>query len=97
MWAVLLVLQNAAHTVTARARNTKGKAGLWYNGVASIFSNGVWFASQFFIVNMLINVKDKPAQFATTLAFYIVFTAGGSVAAQCIAQRFEAKRGFEHG
>jgi peptide/nickel transport system permease protein len=56
IWGILLILQNAAHTATSRARNSKGSIGLWYNGIASIFSNGVWFASQFFIVNMLINV-----------------------------------------
>lgn len=97
IWAVLLVLQNAAHTVTSRARNTKGKAGIYYNGVASIFSNGVWFASQFFIVNMLINVKDKPAQFVITLAFYVLFTAGGSIAAHWFFMKWERKRGLEHG
>lgn len=96
-WGILLIAQNAAHTATSRARNTKGAKGLWYNGVASIFSNGVWFASQFFIVNMLINVKDKPAAFATTLAFYITLTALGSVGAHWLAMKFEAKRGLEHG
>lgn len=97
IWAVLLVLQNAAQTVTSRARNTKGQAGLWYNGIASMFSNGVWFTSQLFIVNMLINVKGKPAAFAAMLAFYIAFTASGSVVAHWISMKFERKRGFEHG
>jgi hypothetical protein len=96
-WGVLLILQNAAHTATSRARNSKGARGLWYNGIASIFSNGVWFASQFFIVNMLINVKDKPVAFATTLAFYVVLTAFGSVASHWTMMRFEKKRGIEHG
>ena len=97
IWGLLLLLQNAAHTATSRARNTKGAAGLWYNGVASLFSNGVWFASQFFIVNMLINVKDKPVAFAATCAFYVVLTMSGSVAAQWYLQKAEAKRGLEHG
>jgi hypothetical protein len=97
VWGVLLIAQNAAHTATSRARNSKGSKGLWYNGIASVFSNGVWFASQFFIVNMLVNVKDKPAAFATTLMFYIVLTVLGSVGAQWLAQRFEARKGIEHG
>lgn len=97
VWGILLILQNAAHTATSRARNSKGTKGLWYNAIASFFSNGVWFASQFFIVNMLINVKDKPLAFATTLLFYVVLTMFGSVASQYVMQRFEAKKGIEHG
>lgn len=97
IWGVLLILQNAAHTATSRARNSKGSIGLWYNGIASIFSNGVWFASQFFIVNMLINVKDNHAKFALVLVFYIILTAFGSVASQYIMTKFENKKGIEHG
>lgn len=94
LWGVLLFLQNAAHTATSRSRNTKS---LWYTGIASIFSNGIWFASQFFIVNMLIAVKDKPAAFLTTLIFYIVLTAAGSVASHCYLMKFEARRGIDKG
>jgi hypothetical protein len=97
IWGFLLILQNAAHTATSRARNSKGARGLWYNGVASIFSNGVWFASQFFIVNMLINVKDKPVQFAWTCLFYVVLTMTGSVASHWYMMRWEQKRGIQHG
>lgn len=97
IWGVLLVLQQAAHTATSRARNSKGARGLWYNGIASVFSNGVWFSSQFFIVNMLIGVKDQPAKFIAVLCFYVVFCVFGSVAAQWYLQREEAKRGIEHG
>lgn len=95
IWGVLLILQNAAHTATSRARNSKGARGLWYNGIASLFSNGIWFASQFFIVNMLINVKDKPAQFAATCLFYVMLTMFGSVASQWYLMKVEAKRGIE--
>lgn len=94
IWGILLFLQNAAHTATSRSRNTKN---LWYTGIASVFSNGIWFASQFYIVNMLITVKDKPAAFVTTLIFYIALTAFGSVASHCYLMRFEAKRGIEKG
>ena len=97
IWGILLILQNAAHTATSRARNSKGAKGLWYNGVASVFSNGVWFASQFFIVNMLINVKDKPMAFTFTLIFYVILTMFGSVMSQYIMQKWETKKGIEHG
>jgi hypothetical protein len=95
IWGVLLILQNAAQTATSRARNSKGIRGLWYNGIASVFSNGIWFASQFFIVNMLINVKDKPTQFAATCLFYVLLTMFGSVASQWYLMKAEAKRGIE--
>lgn len=95
IWGLLLILQQASHTATSRARNSKGARGLWYNGVASVFSNGVWFASQFFIVNMLISVKDKPLQFAATLVFYVAFAVTGSVAAQWYLMKEEEKRGIE--
>lgn len=93
IWGVLLILQNASHTATSRARNSKGTRGLWYNGIASTFSNSIWFASQFFIVNMLINVKDKPAAFALTCLFYVVLTATGSVAAQWYLMKTEDRMG----
>lgn len=94
IWGILLFLQNAAHTATSRSRNTKN---LWYTGIASIFSNGIWFASQFYIVNVLIAVKDNPHAFITTLIFYIVLTAAGSVASHAYLMRFENKRGIEKG
>lgn len=97
IWGILLVLQNAAHTATSRARNSKGAKGLWYNGIASIFSNGVWFASQFYIVNMLVNVKDNHSKFVLVLIFYIILTAFGSVMSHHIMQKYESKKGIEHG
>lgn len=95
IWGVLLVLQNASHTATSRARNSKGARGLWYNAIASTFSNGIWFASQFFIVNVLVGVSGKPVAFTGALMFYIVLTAFGSVAAQWYLMTAETKRGIE--
>jgi len=39
VWAVLLVLQNAAFTMTSRARNSGSDA---YHALAAVFSNGFW-------------------------------------------------------
>lgn len=103
IWGVLLILQNASHTATSRARNTKGVRGLWYNGIASIFSNGIWIVSQAFIVNMLLGAtsawqqRGEWGQFVLTVLFYIALTMFGSVAAQWYLMREEAKRGLEHG
>lgn len=98
IWGLLLVLQNASHTATSRARNSKGAKGLWYNGIASIFSNGVWFASQFFIVNMLIAAKETGWQFfVTVLFFYVTLTAAGSVGMHWYMMKWEKTKGIEHG
>jgi hypothetical protein len=94
IWGVLLFLQNAAHTATSRSRNSKS---LWYTGIASVFSNGIWLASQFYIVNMLIQVKDDPAAFTRVLIFYIVLTVAGSTASHWYLMRWENRRGIEKG
>lgn len=94
IWGVLLFLQNAAHTATSRSRNSKS---LWYTAIASVFSNGIWLASQFYIVNQLIRVKGDPQRFALVLVFYVALTATGSVASQHFLMRMEARRGIERG
>lgn len=60
IWGVLLVLQNAASCASSRAKNSQS---LWYNGTVSVFSNGIWFASQYFIVDKLIAVKSDHTLF----------------------------------
>lgn len=92
IWAVLLVGQNASHTWTSRARNSKN---LRYNLTASIFSNGIWFCSQFFIVNALIRSVSHPLLFVFTLVFYVVFTATGSVVMQAVLLRWERKNNVQ--
>lgn len=94
IWGVLLFLQNAAHTATSRSRNSKS---LMYTGIASVFSNGIWFASQFYIVNQLIKVKDNAPAFIATLVFYIILTVAGSVASHWYMMRFEARHLIEKG
>ncbi len=95
VWGVLLFLQNAAHTATSRSRNSKS---LWYTGIASIFSNGIWFLSQFYIVSMLVKAKDETWQFfASVLVFYVALTALGSVMSHCYLMKFENRRGIEKG
>ena|SRR6266498_3042073 len=93
LWACLLIGQQIGQTWTARARNTKS---LSYNAIASVFSNGVWFASQFFIVKSLIAAHEA-FRFALVLAFYVFFTVTGSVSAHWYLMRFERNRHVERG
>lgn len=78
LWGALLFAQNASHTATTRAR---AQGDPWRTAWASIPSNGIWFASQFFIVNKMLAVKGDTVLFALTAVFYIVLTASGSAVA----------------
>lgn len=92
LWALLLMAQNGAHTLCSRARNGRN---LWYNGVASAFSNGIWFASNFILVDSIVQVL-RAADWAKALLigiFYTVFTLTGSVGMHYIAMHYiEAPR-----
>lgn len=94
IWGILLFLQNAAHTATSRSRNSKS---LTYTAIASVFSNGIWLASQFYIVNQLIQAKGDALRFTLVLVFYVVLTAAGSVASQWYLMRFEQRKGILRG
>lgn len=96
-WAVLLVAQQGAQTIVARARNSKGAKGLWYHTGAAVFSNGVWFTSQLFIVTLLLAAKGDIHRFLYTLAFYVTFCVIGSVASHWLVVKWERKHHIEHG
>lgn len=78
LWAIVLVLQNASFTAVSRARNSGSD---WYHAVASIFSNGIWFVSQTYIVVSLLDVAERAsvADWVMMLAVYIGATVFGSV------------------
>jgi len=62
LWALLLIIQNFAFTMVSRARNSKS---IVYHAMAALFSNGIWFASQFILVGMFMRViKDADWQLA---------------------------------
>lgn len=91
IWGFLLILQNAAHTATSRSRNSKS---LWYSATASVFSNGIWFASQFYIVNQLIAAKGNLPRLALLLIVYSTLTATGTVLSHWYLMRFERRKGI---
>ena len=88
IWGVLLVLQNASHTVSSRAKNS---TNLWYSAGAGVFSNGIWFASQFFIVGHIIEAHGNPARIALVAFYYISLTVAGTVGAHAFCLRVERK------
>ena len=80
VWAVVLLIQNAAFTWVSRARNSKS---VGYHAVASVFSNGVWFLSQVVVVSKITDAlkgHNTPLLVGTAL-FYTVFTVLGSIGA----------------
>lgn len=94
VWGLLLILQNASHTASSRAKNSRS---LWYSAGTGVFSNGVWFASQFFIVNMLVGAKDDPLQLVAVSVYYVAMTVAGTVASHWYLMRLEQKRGIQRG
>ncbi len=76
IWALLLILQNASHTWTSRARNSKD---IVMHGIASMFSNGVWIVSLYFAVGSMMNGFNWKV-----VVFYCAFTMLGSIGAHYI-------------
>lgn len=87
-WFVLLVVQNAAFTWVSRARNS---GSLGYHAVAAVFSNGVWFASQFFLIASVVRPDTTPGRAVFLGAVYVAGTVTGSVAMHYVALRWLEK------
>ena len=79
LWALVLMIQNAAFTWVSRARNS---GDVVWQGVASIFSNGTWVIVQAFLISRLWPSFDQGDWLGLTrvLLFYTVFTTIGAVA-----------------
>lgn len=87
-WFLLLVVQNAAFTWVSRARNS-GSYG--YHAVAAVFSNGIWFVSQFLLIGMVAK-PGMPMNEAITLGMiYIAGTVTGSVLMHYVSVRWLEK------
>lgn len=84
LWGTLLVAQNASFTLVSRARNS---ASLTYHALASVGSNGIWFASQLILFDQFMNIfwKGDWAQAAAVGAFYTACTILGSVGMHALA------------
>jgi len=76
LWFLLLVVQNAAFTWVSRARNS---GSLSYHAVAALFSNGVWFVSQLFLIGMVAKPDMPIAELVKLGLVYVAGTVTGSV------------------
>jgi len=84
-WAVLLLFQNASFTWVSRARNS---GSIWYNGIASIFSNGIFMIGQGVIV---MNIAQHKASMWLMVPFYAGVCSVGSVVSQWILMKYVEK------
>jgi flagellar biosynthesis component FlhA len=83
-WFLLLVAQTAAFTWVSRARNS-GSYG--YHAIASVFSNGVWFVSQFVLIGMAV----KPGMDVLTIAKLGSIYVGGTTTGAVLMHWFSAR------
>ena len=90
LWAVLLIGQNFSFTLVSRARNS---GSLGYHALAAVFSNGVWFVSQFILIGSIVDaIKTADVGKAIALGvFYTVCTIVGSVSSHWFAMRYLEK------
>lgn len=83
-WFLLLIVQNAAFTLVSRARNS---SSIVYHALAAVASNGVWFASQFIMVGMMVHPGLTPGRIAALACTYIAGTVVGSVLMHAFAMK----------
>lgn len=90
IWAVVLLIQNASFTLVSRARNS---GSLKFHAIASVFSNGVWFASQIVVVTKISDAWKAQdwGLLAFTAAFYTLFTVIGSISMHYISMKYLEK------
>lgn len=75
-WFLLLVLQNAAFTWVSRARNSGSYS---YHATAAVFSNGIWFVSNVFLISFVAKPGMGWQELSPLLAIYVAGTVIGSV------------------
>jgi flagellar biosynthesis component FlhA len=84
-WFLLLIVQNAAFTWVSRARNSSSIA---YHAVASIFSNGIFFVSQFMLIGLATHPGMGAREVLTLGVTYIAGTVTGSLLMHWVALRY---------
>lgn len=88
LWFFVLVLQNAAFTWVSRARNS---GSLMYHGFAAVFSNGIWFISNLYLIAQVAK-PDMPMSRLMVLGIvYVCGTVTGSVLMHWVSMRWLEK------
>jgi len=84
LWSLLLIVQNAAFTLVSRARNSKS---LFYHAWSSVLSNGIWFISQFILIDQMFKVLTSGTwtEAIPLGVIYVASTMTGSLGMHWIA------------
>jgi hypothetical protein len=87
VWGILLIIQNFSFVAVSRARNS---GSITLHAIASLFSNGIWFASMFIIVDSInAAIRNASAGEAVFLGlFYTTFTLTGSIVSHYVMMRW---------
>ena len=91
LWAVLLIIQNFTFTMVSRARTSNS---IGYHAFAATLSNGVWFLSQFILIDKVTSLLKSNAGWDVMLrigAVYTLATMTGSLASHWLALRYEKR------
>ncbi len=86
-WSLLLVIQHFAFVIVSRARNSRS---IRYHAIASLFSNGVWFVSQFILVVQVQKVFTEADWFHALLLglIYTASTMTGAISSHWFALNY---------
>lgn len=86
-WCFILAVQQFSFVVVSRARNSNN---LWYGGIASVFSNGIWFLQYLFLTDGVMKVlKDSDWTEATKMGIlYVLVNAVFAVLAQKVCMKW---------
>lgn len=90
LWAISLLIQNAAFTWVSRARNS---GSVRYHGVAAVCSNGIWWVNQFVTVGLMYKaITSHNIKLAVGAGlFYTLFTTIGSVTMHWLLLKYVEK------
>lgn len=84
-WFFLLVIQTAAFTWVSRARNSES---ISYHAIASVFSNGIWFATNIILIGMVTYAGRTTAQLVGLGIIYVIATVTGAVLMHYVSLRW---------
>ncbi len=76
----LTILQNASFTMVSRARNS---TSIWFHGIASVFSNGIWLL----VIRNVVNNFDN----WQIMVSYVVGATIGSITMHYVSMNYLEK------
>lgn len=87
IWAIMLFFQTASFTWTSRARNSGSIA---YHSLASSFSNSIWIAGMYFVVDKLRDAHTMSEKL-TVVLFYTACTVAGAASMHWFSMKYLEK------